>query len=155
MLPLGWLGLWIRRSQDYSRMRFPQFCILFSVLLGASILAGGAAAVQTRPNPIGLPVTPPLAEAPPKPGFFIVNDNSLSYHYEFTATNPGAGRSPIVFTFTHLSARLRSVGRVSPGRTTMSETRRQRPFGLSVDYAAAATSVARATDLSRCSKHHL
>ncbi|HXT78694.1 MAG TPA: hypothetical protein VN702_03950 [Acetobacteraceae bacterium] len=25
------------------------------------------------------------------PNFFIVNDNSISYHYEFTATNPGAG----------------------------------------------------------------
>jgi hypothetical protein len=34
--------------------------------------------------------------------FFIVNDNSISYHYEFNATNPGAGFTPKhVLTFTH------------------------------------------------------
>lgn len=37
-----------------------------------------------------------------EPPFFLVNDNSLSYHYEFTATNPGAGVTPKnVLTFTH------------------------------------------------------
>ena len=42
-----------------------------------------------------------LAPVSPAP-FFFVNDNSLSYHYEFTATNPGAGKTPKnVFTFTH------------------------------------------------------
>ena len=34
--------------------------------------------------------------------FFFVNDNSVSYHYEFLATNPGAGKTPKhVLTFTH------------------------------------------------------
>jgi hypothetical protein len=40
--------------------------------------------------------------APPPPPFFFVNDNFLSYHYEFTATNPGAGTTPKnVASFTH------------------------------------------------------
>src|SRR3978361_2429947 len=34
--------------------------------------------------------------------FFFVNDNSISYHYEFMATNPGAGKTPKhVLSFTH------------------------------------------------------
>jgi hypothetical protein len=34
--------------------------------------------------------------------FFFVNDNSISYHYEFLATNPGAGKTPKhVLSFTH------------------------------------------------------
>jgi hypothetical protein len=40
--------------------------------------------------------------APPPPPFFFVNDNFLSYHYEFTATNPAAGKTPKnVASFTH------------------------------------------------------
>lgn len=39
-----------------------------------------------------------IAPAP----FFFVNDNSISYRYEFLATNPGAGKTPKhVLTFTH------------------------------------------------------
>jgi hypothetical protein len=42
-----------------------------------------------------------LKAAPALP-FFFVNDNSISYHYEFEATNPGAGKTPKnVLTFTH------------------------------------------------------
>jgi hypothetical protein len=42
------------------------------------------------------------AEAEPNAPTFIVNENALGYHYEFTATNPGSGRTPKnVFTFTH------------------------------------------------------
>ena len=34
--------------------------------------------------------------------FFFVNDNSVSYHYEFMATNPGADKTPKnVLTYTH------------------------------------------------------
>jgi hypothetical protein len=34
--------------------------------------------------------------------FFFVNDNSISYHYEYLATNPGAGKTPKhVLSFTH------------------------------------------------------
>ena len=46
----------------------------------------------------GKTVSAKAAEAP----LFIVNENSLSYHYEFTATNPGTGYTPKnVLTFTH------------------------------------------------------
>jgi hypothetical protein len=48
-----------------------------------------------------LPTKAPAAAAAPPP-FFLVNDNSLTYHYEFTATNPGAGKTgKNVATFTH------------------------------------------------------
>src|ERR1700742_4422148 len=47
----------------------------------------------------------PTKAAPKKPleiPYFLVNENSLSYHYEFTATNPGAGKTPKhVGTFSH------------------------------------------------------
>jgi nucleoside-specific outer membrane channel protein Tsx len=47
----------------------------------------------------------PVKAAPKKPveiPYFFVNENSVSYHYEFTATNPGAGRTPKhVGTFSH------------------------------------------------------
>ncbi len=47
-----------------------------------------------------MPVKAVKAVTPPP--FFFVNDNSLSYHYEFLATNPGAGKTPKnVLTFTH------------------------------------------------------
>jgi hypothetical protein len=40
----------------------------------------------------------PVSEVP----FFFVNDNSVSYHYEFMATNPGVDKTPKnVLTFTH------------------------------------------------------
>jgi len=59
---------------------------------------------------LGLCSTATAADVPVKTGpqkseskpFFIVNDNSISYHYEFRATNPGAGVTPKhVLTFTH------------------------------------------------------
>src|SRR5947207_15275374 len=44
--------------------------------------------------------TPP--KAPPPPPFFFVNENSISYSYQFHANNPLAGNSPKnVLTFTH------------------------------------------------------
>jgi hypothetical protein len=47
-----------------------------------------------------MPVKAVQAVAPAP--FFFVNDNSISYHYEFLATNPGAGKTPKnVFSFTH------------------------------------------------------
>ncbi len=54
-------------------------------------------------------VSGPLAADEPTIGdpdlaspFFPVNDNSLSYHYEFSATNPGAGTTgKNVLSFTH------------------------------------------------------
>jgi hypothetical protein len=58
------------------------------------LLIGGAAHAADVGEP-----KPDEASAAP---FFIVNDNSLSYHYEFTATNPGTGETPKhVVTFTH------------------------------------------------------
>src|SRR6266852_3575487 len=39
---------------------------------------------------------------PPEAPFFLVNQNSLSYSYAFTANNPGAGKTPKdVLSFTH------------------------------------------------------
>jgi hypothetical protein len=47
-----------------------------------------------------MPVKAATAVAPVP--FFFVNDNSIGYHYEFTATNPGAGTTgKHVLTFTH------------------------------------------------------
>ncbi|MGB7257154.1 MAG: hypothetical protein WBD48_03655 [Pseudolabrys sp.] len=57
------------------------------------LAASGASAAD-------LPAKAPAADVAPP--FFIVNDNSLSYHYEFTATNPGTGYTPKnVLTYTH------------------------------------------------------
>lgn len=67
-----------------------------TVLL-AAILAATATGVAGAAD---LPAKAPKA-APALP-FFFVNDNSISYRYEFLATNPGAGKTPKnVFTFTH------------------------------------------------------
>lgn len=47
-----------------------------------------------------MPVKAVKAVAPAP--FFFVNDNSVSYHYEFMATNPGVDKTPKnVLTFTH------------------------------------------------------
>jgi hypothetical protein len=64
-------------------------------------LPGIVTADEGGPNLIGLPL-PTLEAAAPTAPFFIVNENALSYHYEFNATNPGAGRTPKhVLTYTH------------------------------------------------------
>lgn len=49
-----------------------------------------------------IPTKAPVLKAPAEAPFFFVNDNSISYRYEFLATNPGAGKTPKhVLTFTH------------------------------------------------------
>ncbi len=49
-----------------------------------------------------VPMKAAKAPPPPPPPFFFVNSNSISYHYEFTANNPGAGSTPKhVLSFTH------------------------------------------------------
>ena len=64
--------------------------------LAALILAAAGGQAFAADLPVKAP--PPMVEAP----FFLVNDNSISYHYEFTATNPGAGTTPKnVVSFTH------------------------------------------------------
>lgn len=69
-----------------------------SVLLAAAVVASASGVACAADLPAKAPVLKAPAEAP----FFFVNDNSLSYHYEYTATNPGAGYTPKnVFTFTH------------------------------------------------------
>jgi hypothetical protein len=46
---------------------------------------------------------PTTEAAAPTTSFCIVNENSIGYHYEFNATNPGAGRTPKnVLTYSHL-----------------------------------------------------
>jgi hypothetical protein len=68
--------------------------IAFAALIAAT-MAGNAGAAD-------MPTKTPVVKAPPATPFFIVNENSLSYHYEFTATNPGAGKTPKnVGTFSH------------------------------------------------------
>src|SRR5258708_22740508 len=60
-----------------------------------------AAAVSGSAGAADLPVKAKPIKATEAP-YFLVNENSLSYHYEFTATNPGAGRTPKhVGTFSH------------------------------------------------------
>jgi nucleoside-specific outer membrane channel protein Tsx len=58
--------------------------LLFATLF-ASVLAGEAAAAD-----MAAPPPPP----PPAGPVFLVNDNSVTYRYEFNATNPGAGETP-------------------------------------------------------------
>ena len=56
-----------------------------------------AQAPSPVPEPEALPTTPTAPTGP-----FIVNDNSMSYHYEFTASNPGSGvTGKDVLTFNH------------------------------------------------------
>jgi hypothetical protein len=61
-----------------------------------AVTAGGLAHAADMPVK-----APPKAAAAPPP-FFIVNDNEISYSYQFKATNPGAGYSAKdVVSFTH------------------------------------------------------
>jgi hypothetical protein len=58
-----------------------------------------------------LPVKVPAAVAPPPP-FFFVNENAIGYHYEFTANNPGAGKTAKnVVSFSHFD--VWRMGRIS------------------------------------------
>ncbi len=57
------------------------------------------------PSPVPEPEAPPTVTAAPT-RHFIVNDNSISYHYEFTATNPGSGvTGKDLMTFNHFDVR--------------------------------------------------
>lgn len=68
----------------------------------AALAAILAAAVIGSAGAADMPTKAPVVKAPPEMPYFIVNENSLSYHYEFTATNPGAGKTPKnVGTFSH------------------------------------------------------
>jgi hypothetical protein len=65
----------------------------------AGILLAATASLASAAD---LPTKAPVLKAPADVPFFFVNDNSISYHYEFTATNPGAGQTPKnVLSFTH------------------------------------------------------
>jgi len=67
----------------------------------AALAALAAAAFTGAAGAADLPTKAAKPAAAPPP-FFLVNDNSITYHYEFTATNPGAGRMPKnVLTYTH------------------------------------------------------
>ncbi len=49
-----------------------------------------------------MPVKEKKPPPPPEAPFFLVNQNSLSYSYAFTANNPGAGKTPKdILSFTH------------------------------------------------------
>lgn len=67
---------------------------MLAVIIAATTTGlAGAADVSTKAKAVAPPAPPP---------FFIVNENSLSYRYEFTATNPGAGKTgKDVGTFSH------------------------------------------------------
>jgi hypothetical protein len=68
--------------------------VALAAILAATV-AGAASAAD-------LPAKAVKAAPPQPPPFFFVNDNSISYRYEFTATNPGAGKTgKNVLTFTH------------------------------------------------------
>jgi hypothetical protein len=58
----------------------------------------GAGSAFAADMPVKEKKPPPPPEAP----FFLVNLNSLSYSYAFTANNPGAGKTPKdILSFTH------------------------------------------------------
>src|SRR5882724_7404882 len=60
-----------------------------------------AAAVSGSAGAADLPIKAKPVKATEAP-YFLVNENSVSYRYEFTATNPGAGKTPKhVGTFSH------------------------------------------------------
>jgi hypothetical protein len=66
--------------------------LLAVVIASAAIGQAGAADLPVKAAPMAAPESP----------FFIVNENSVSYHYEFDATNPGAGTTPKhVLSYTH------------------------------------------------------
>ncbi len=66
------------------------------VTLAAVLLATATGAASAADMPVK--AAKPVSAVP----FFFVNDNSVSYHYEFMATNPGADKTPKhVLTFTH------------------------------------------------------
>jgi hypothetical protein len=61
-----------------------------------TLLAAGHAGAADIPTKM-----PPTVAVQPAP-FFIINDNSFSYYYAPTATNPGAGKTPKnVLSFVH------------------------------------------------------
>jgi hypothetical protein len=65
---------------------------LAAILAAAAAGSAGAADLPAKAAPKKVVETP----------YFLVNENSVSYHYEFTATNPGAGQTPKhVGTFSH------------------------------------------------------
>jgi nucleoside-specific outer membrane channel protein Tsx len=65
---------------------------LAAILAAATAGSAGAADLPVKAVPRKVVETP----------YFLVNENSVSYHYEFTATNPGAGQTPKhVGTFSH------------------------------------------------------
>ena len=69
-----------------------------TVLLAGFLAATLSGVAGADDLPTKAAAVKPAAEAP----FFFVNENSFSYRYEFTATNPGAGETPKnVFSFTH------------------------------------------------------
>src|SRR5262245_36499413 len=67
-------------------------------ILAAALATLAASHAAAADFPVKAGPVKPAAQTP----FFIVNDNSLSYYYAFTATNPGAGTTPKhVVAFTH------------------------------------------------------
>jgi hypothetical protein len=69
-----------------------------NVLLAGLFLAAAAGFA----NATDLPTKAPASTAPLDPPFFVVNNNSISYSYEFTGTDAGVGQSPKnVLTYTH------------------------------------------------------
>lgn len=74
-------------------MKLKSYALAFGVTIAA---AGSAFAADLSTMPVK---AKPVADVP----FFIVNDNRLTYAYQFTATSPGASASTPknIFAFTH------------------------------------------------------
>jgi nucleoside-specific outer membrane channel protein Tsx len=65
---------------------------LAAIVAAAAAGSAGAADLPVKAAPKKVIETP----------YFLVNENSVSYHYEFSATNPGVGKTPKhVATFSH------------------------------------------------------
>ncbi|HLK81944.1 MAG TPA: hypothetical protein VKT99_10675, partial [Xanthobacteraceae bacterium] len=63
----------------------PAFAATSLAVVVAAITSVGSAVAADMPVKAQTP--------PPEPPFFLVNQNSLSYSYAFTANNPGAGKT--------------------------------------------------------------
>ena len=84
--------------QDSVARSLPIRFVIFLAVAGFLLASGAARAQAPSPAPElegeGIPPTPS--------NFFIINDNTISYHYEFTGTNPGSGvTGKNVMTFNH------------------------------------------------------
>lgn len=83
-----------QRAAKWGIKMFAKVLTIAARAMFLAAMASGAAVAADMP----VKAAKQIAPAP----FFFVNDNSIGYRYEFTATNPGAGKTgKNVLSFTH------------------------------------------------------